>query len=220
MNGPVLAFDCSLGRCSVAIGSEIEVLAEENSVEGDDVSARLPVLIERSLKKSSLSPAELVGIIFTHGPGPFTSTRVSVAVAQGLQLSLKIPVLGFSSLENILLSVFPPTFIPHSQKELIVILPSHRRFVYYQSFSPSKEPLGDPYIDSVDNLVRSKKLDEALVVGPKLMIAEEAWYNFRRNSFFTYYRKVYARSLLHQIDRLEKTSLGSPLRPVFGQQAS
>ncbi|MDR2416644.1 MAG: tRNA (adenosine(37)-N6)-threonylcarbamoyltransferase complex dimerization subunit type 1 TsaB, partial [Holosporales bacterium] len=178
----------------------------------------LPVLIERALKKSSLPPKDLKGVILTHGPGSFTSTRVSVAIAQGLRLSLRIPVLGFSSLENILLSTLSLISLPRSLREVIVILPSHQRFVYYQSFAPSKEPLSAPCIDSADNLARHKKLNEALLIGPDLMAIEEAWYSIDGHSLSTYCGIIYARSLLRYIDRLKETPLDAPLEPIFVQR--
>ncbi|MDR1910621.1 MAG: tRNA (adenosine(37)-N6)-threonylcarbamoyltransferase complex dimerization subunit type 1 TsaB [Holosporales bacterium] len=214
--GPVLAFDCSFKTCSVAIGTESEVLAEEDSAEGDDISALLPVFIERAIKKSDLFPRDLKGVILTHGPGSFTSVRVGISVAQGLRLALKIPVLGFSSLENILLSALALIAMPRSLEEIIVVLPSHQKLVYYQSFSPSKEPLEAPRIDSISNLVWNKKLHEALLVGSDLMAIEEAWYSYGNGApLTTYSGNVHARFLLRHIDRLKKTAVDHPLEPIL-----
>ena len=45
------------------------------------------------------SPADLDALVVGTGPGSFTSTRIGLAVAQGLGLALELPVAGISTLE-------------------------------------------------------------------------------------------------------------------------
>lgn len=58
------------------------------------VSENLLNLISKILKKNKIKFEQLKGIITVTGPGPFTSLRIAVAVANALAYSLKIPVVG------------------------------------------------------------------------------------------------------------------------------
>jgi tRNA threonylcarbamoyl adenosine modification protein YeaZ len=61
------------------------------------VSEYLLPLIDKLLKSNKISFTDLKGIITVSGPGPFTSVRIAVAVANTLSFALKIPIIG---LEN------------------------------------------------------------------------------------------------------------------------
>ncbi|MDD5341072.1 MAG: tRNA (adenosine(37)-N6)-threonylcarbamoyltransferase complex dimerization subunit type 1 TsaB [Patescibacteria group bacterium] len=58
------------------------------------VSEYLLLLVDKLLKKNKIGFGDLTGIITVSGPGPFTSVRIAVAVANTLSYSLKIPVVG------------------------------------------------------------------------------------------------------------------------------
>ncbi|CAM4184617.1 tRNA (adenosine(37)-N6)-threonylcarbamoyltransferase complex dimerization subunit type 1 TsaB [Pseudoalteromonas byunsanensis] len=55
--------------------------------------------IERMLGSANCQLKELDGIVFGRGPGSFTGVRISVAIAQGLAYSSKLPLVGVSTLE-------------------------------------------------------------------------------------------------------------------------
>jgi tRNA threonylcarbamoyladenosine biosynthesis protein TsaB len=59
----------------------------------------LPPLVERMLAQSQLPAASLRRIAVTVGPGAFTGVRVGLAFAKGLALALKVPLLGYTTLE-------------------------------------------------------------------------------------------------------------------------
>lgn len=61
------------------------------------VSEYLLPLIDKLLQKNKIGFVDLQGLIIVSGPGPFTSVRIAVAVANTLSFALKIPVVG---LEN------------------------------------------------------------------------------------------------------------------------
>ncbi|MBN1326150.1 tRNA (adenosine(37)-N6)-threonylcarbamoyltransferase complex dimerization subunit type 1 TsaB [Candidatus Falkowbacteria bacterium] len=61
------------------------------------VSEYLLPLIDKLLKKNKIGFTDLKGIIIVSGPGPFTSIRIAVAVANTLSFALKIPVVGIEN---------------------------------------------------------------------------------------------------------------------------
>ena len=76
-------------------------LIEKNKVvdkiflKGDyKVSENLLKIIVKILKKNKVKFEQLEGIFTVAGPGPFTSIRISTAIANTLSYSLQIPVAG------------------------------------------------------------------------------------------------------------------------------
>lgn len=51
-------------------------------------------MVDKILKKHSLTPKDLSGIRVNIGPGSYTGLRVGVAIANTLSFALKIPVNG------------------------------------------------------------------------------------------------------------------------------
>ena len=65
------------------------------NLSGDfKVSENLLSLIEKILNKNKLAFKDLKAVIVVSGPGPFTSLRIAVTVANTMAYSLKIPVVG------------------------------------------------------------------------------------------------------------------------------
>lgn len=90
----VLAFDTATGVATVA-------LTREGTVLGERVTAakRLLVDVDEILRDAGVEPAGLDGLVVGTGPGSFTGTRIGIALARGLALSLGLPVAGVSTLD-------------------------------------------------------------------------------------------------------------------------
>jgi len=90
----LLAFDTATDVATSALVDDGRVLGERTSVPRtllEDVDALL--------EDAAATPAELAALVVGTGPGSFTSTRIGLAVAQGLALALELPVAGISTLE-------------------------------------------------------------------------------------------------------------------------
>jgi len=96
----LLAFDCSSKTASAAlIGADGRLLAQGLLNAGLTHSETLMPLIAGLFDRIKTTPDQLTRIAVTSGPGSFTGLRIGAATAQGLSLSLGIPVCGVSSLE-------------------------------------------------------------------------------------------------------------------------
>jgi tRNA threonylcarbamoyladenosine biosynthesis protein TsaB len=90
----ILAFDTATDIATSA-------LVDDGAVLGERTSLPRTVLedADELLRAAGRSQAELGGIVVGTGPGSFTSTRIGLAVARGLALSLEVPVAGVSTLD-------------------------------------------------------------------------------------------------------------------------
>ncbi len=99
--GAVLAIDTAFGPIGIALCSSTgEMIASEIVADALGTQAeKLPPLVEQMFAKARFAPKGLARIAVTVGPGAFTGVRVGLAFAKGLALALKIPLLGFTTLE-------------------------------------------------------------------------------------------------------------------------
>lgn len=93
----LLTLDTSGPYCAVALSLDGRISCAEASSERRAAQEVLP-LVEELLQAQSFSLARLDGIAVVNGPGSFTGIRIGVAVAQGLGLSVGLPVLPVSAL--------------------------------------------------------------------------------------------------------------------------
>lgn len=96
----LLAIDCSSKTAAAALVGEDGRLFSEGLINaGLTHSETLMPLIARLLEQARIQPKDIERIAVTNGPGSFTGLRIGAAAAQGLSMSLDIPICGVSSLE-------------------------------------------------------------------------------------------------------------------------
>ncbi|MFT5451596.1 MAG: tRNA threonylcarbamoyladenosine biosynthesis protein TsaB [Enterobacterales bacterium] len=97
MNLSILAIETCSETCSVAVShndKQHQLISKEPRGHADNI---LP-LIDKIMHKADLQLSDLDVIAFSRGPGAFTGVRVGTAVAQGLSLATKLPLVAVSSL--------------------------------------------------------------------------------------------------------------------------
>ena len=90
----ILAFDTATDVATSALVGDGEVLGERTSRP-----ATLLEDVDALLRQASARPADIEALVIGTGPGSFTSTRIGLAVARGLALSLGIDGAGVSTLD-------------------------------------------------------------------------------------------------------------------------
>ncbi|MFC4766878.1 tRNA (adenosine(37)-N6)-threonylcarbamoyltransferase complex dimerization subunit type 1 TsaB [Effusibacillus consociatus] len=98
---PYLAVDTATQTLTIAIGERNRLLAEASVVVKKNHSNRLMPLIESLFESLDLTPDELQGIVIGHGPGSYTGVRIGVTTGKLMAWSLKIPLVGVSSLDGL-----------------------------------------------------------------------------------------------------------------------
>jgi len=94
-----LAIDTSTDTASLALVKDSEVLAELTWRCGQNHTVELLPRLAYLLNTTKTNLQCISGIIVAKGPGSFNGLRVGVSTAKGLAFSLKVPIIGISTLE-------------------------------------------------------------------------------------------------------------------------
>lgn len=82
--------------------SDNNQIIDSLNIKGDiKVSENLLNLVENLLNTNKVQYEQLKGIITVSGPGPFTSLRIAVTIANTLSYTLQVPVTGVTNLDNL-----------------------------------------------------------------------------------------------------------------------
>ncbi|MCM3694375.1 tRNA (adenosine(37)-N6)-threonylcarbamoyltransferase complex dimerization subunit type 1 TsaB [Neobacillus niacini] len=97
----ILAIDTSNYPLGVALIEDNQVLGEYITNLKKNHSVRIMPAIQTLMKDCERVPAQLAKIVVAKGPGSYTGVRIGVTIAKTMAWSLKIPLVGISSLEII-----------------------------------------------------------------------------------------------------------------------
>lgn len=95
----ILAIDTSNYALGVALLEENQVLGEYMTNLKKNHSIRIMPAIETLMRDCDREPADLTKVVVAKGPGSYTGVRIGVTIAKTLAWTLKIPLVGVSSLE-------------------------------------------------------------------------------------------------------------------------
>ena len=116
----ILAIDTSTQWMGIALQHDSQILYEKVWKTNRRHTVELSPAIKNALDDSNQSFENLEAVAVALGPGSFTSLRIGLAVAKGLSLSLRIPVIGIPTLDII------AACQPLEDKALIAVLKAGR----------------------------------------------------------------------------------------------
>lgn len=93
----ILALDASLARCSAAMLADGVLRAHRSLATERGHAAALPPMVAAVLEEAGAKAVELDAIAVVVGPGGFTGLRAALALAEGLALSARVPLLGVTT---------------------------------------------------------------------------------------------------------------------------
>jgi tRNA threonylcarbamoyladenosine biosynthesis protein TsaB len=96
----LLAIDTACSTLSIAVSSEHGIFYAETEA-GVRHSEIVMDMIDSQMKKTSLAPSGLDGVVCMGGPGSFTGLRIGYSIAKGLALSLSVPFISVPTLDCI-----------------------------------------------------------------------------------------------------------------------
>ncbi|UDG80867.1 tRNA threonylcarbamoyladenosine biosynthesis protein TsaB [Candidatus Hartigia pinicola] len=97
MSSRILAIDTTTEACSVAVLCDGEIISRFIIAPREHTQKILP-MIQEVLWKAEIHLKQLDVLAFSRGPGSFSGVRISIGIAQGLAVGVKLPMIGISSL--------------------------------------------------------------------------------------------------------------------------
>lgn len=158
----ILSIDTSSADLSVALVNENGSLGlvEENMLRGQG-EALIPY-IQSMMQQAGLPMNAVEGVAVAVGPGSFTGVRVGLSTARGIGLALDIPVYGVTNLEAAAAGLNEP---------VTVTLDTKRGDYYTQQFDKNGKTIGEPSIQSADDL--KQQLPFTAIGDGAMKLAEE-----------------------------------------------
>lgn len=158
----ILAIDTSTQWMGLAIFDGWQILYEKIWRTSRRHTVELVPAIQTAMAETGLEAGSLKAVGIALGPGSFTSLRIGLAVAKGLALSLRIPVIGVPSLD------ITANGLALSDKPMLAMLKAGRERMAVQRYHPGEnewDAEGEIFIASALEL-------EEIITSPTILIGE------------------------------------------------
>lgn len=146
-----LFFDTSSDLLKVSLIKDNNIIFDKELCTKNDHSSYLIPTIDEAFKSNNIDFKELDEIIVGNGPGSFTGTRISIAVAKTYAFSFNIPVYMISSLEELIYDNDGYDFY-------VPIIEEKKDNLYFSIFDKNKKRVIDDTYSNIEYM--HKKLDE------------------------------------------------------------
>ena len=151
----ILGIDSSDDFISVGLMGDDGIIASQASDLSGQNKNMLHEAISQLMRENGLEMQMLNGVAVALGPGSFTGLRVGLAVAKGISWSLKIPLVGISSL----MAIAACSSIESGK--ILALKDARRDEFYFAGFTKNADTLFQEIPDSVGSFedvdkVRSK----------------------------------------------------------------
>ena len=146
-----LFFDTSSDLLKVSLIKDNKIIFDKELHTKNDHSSYLVPTIDEAFKSNNIDFKELDEIIVGNGPGSFTGTRISIAVAKTYAFSFNIPVYMISSLEELIYDNDGYDFY-------VPIIEEKKDNLYFAIFDKDKKRVMDDTYSSTEYMYR--KLEE------------------------------------------------------------
>ena len=146
-----LFFDTSSDLLKVSLIKDDNIIFDKELHTKNDHSSYLVPTIDEAFKSNNIDFKELDEIIVGNGPGSFTGTRISIAVAKTYAFSFNIPVYMISSLEELI-------YDNEGYDFYVPIIEEKKDNLYFSIFDKDKKRVMDDTYSSTEYMY--KKLEE------------------------------------------------------------
>lgn len=158
----ILTIDTSTQWMGLALYDGFQILYEKIWRTSRRHTVELVPAIQTALVETGLETSSLKAVGIALGPGSFTSLRIGLAVAKGLALSLRIPVIGIPSLD------ITAKGLALSDKPMLAVLKVGRGRLAVQRYQP-----GEGAWDAEGEIFMASALElEEMITSPTILIGE------------------------------------------------
>lgn len=147
----ILAIDTATDWVGLALHDGSTVTAEFGWRSRRTQTVELAPAVAQLWARTGLSAGELNAIAVAIGPGSYTGLRVGLALAKGIALGQKLPLIGVPTLDIVAAAV------PRLETDLVVLAQAGRSRLWAGQYSWNGkrgwEPVGDPMLTQWEDLL-------------------------------------------------------------------
>lgn len=170
MNKNILAFDTSMGPCSVAVLRDGRLVANNVLMDSHQQVKMLMPMIEDAMQQAGLTYPDLDAIAVGIGPGSFTGIRIGMAAAHGFALAGNTPLIGITTLEAMVFEALhsPPPLPPLEREDVCIGAMMHAgkgQFYCQWFFGFPPIPTNEPILCTKEQVKKSFPDADCVLVG-------------------------------------------------------
>lgn len=147
----ILAIDTATQYAGLALYGWDGLLAEESWFAGRNHTTEVMPRLARMLRTARLEVNDLTALAVALGPGSFTGLRIGLALAKGLALPQRLPVIGVPTLD---ITAYP---FRHADQPIWAVAQAGRGRIYAAAFGPDEGEWRmrvSPFLTSISDLAR------------------------------------------------------------------
>ena len=139
----ILNIETSTSVCSVALGSEGQIIDHYENYDGQTHATLLSQFIKDALDCVARKELTLDAIAVSIGPGSYTGLRIGLSQAKGLAFGLDIPLIGINTLHILTVSALFQEFFDDDVL-FVPMIDARRMEVYTAVYNSALEPILEP----------------------------------------------------------------------------
>ncbi len=156
----LLAIDTATRKLGLALYDGVQVLHEAIWQSAYRHTIELTPAIDQALERTGCTIADVKAVALTIGPGSYTGLRIGAAVAKGLALSRRLPLVAVPTFE-----VMTAAFPPDPEMQLAVVLEAGRSRLavgWYEAVNGNWQKAAEP--DLLTSMELSRKINSPTLV--------------------------------------------------------
>ena len=166
-NKNFLAIETSLSRIFLVLRLNEKVYSVNKYTE-NSIEEELNVLIGKIIFKNKSDFSDLNFILVSLGPGSYTGSRVGLAAAKAISMSLEVPLLGYSNFNTIYLQARLNNLFLENE-EVGIVIKANKKELYYQKYTKEiKKGKGVMSIVSLDSFRKENNFPNIIIGNVKL----------------------------------------------------
>lgn len=139
----ILNIETSTSVCSVALGSDGQVLDHHENYDGQTHATLLSQFIKDALDTAARRELKLDAIAVSIGPGSYTGLRIGLSQAKGLAFGLDLPLIGVNTLQLLTVSAMFRDFFDDDAL-FVPMIDARRMEVYTAVYNSALETRMEP----------------------------------------------------------------------------
>lgn len=163
----LLAIETTRSAASFAVLQNNKVVYQDYLDVKKTHSETIISRIDNALISLKLDKQELSGVCISNGPGSFTGIRIGLATAKGICTGLKIPLLGFNTLEILASNVYG------TNKKILSVLDARMNEAYVAIFDKDLNVVEESHCRAYSDITKSLNNEEYICVGDLHLLSEE-----------------------------------------------